>query len=102
MIVKQLIKYYLSHIYFQIACENGETITFNQIRENAMKCACAFNSLGIKKGDVIATCCSNSFAFSYVLIGASICGAVVTTCNPNYTKGTWSNAELYFISDCNL
>ncbi|CAK8673896.1 unnamed protein product [Clavelina lepadiformis] len=69
-----------------IACENGDTITFNQIRENALKCACAFNSLGIKKGDIIATCCSNSFAFSYVLIGASICGAVITTCNPNYTK----------------
>ncbi|XP_076823259.1 uncharacterized protein LOC143469450 [Clavelina lepadiformis] len=68
------------------AGDNKESFTFKQIRDCAVKCACALYDLGIGKGDIIATCMTNCVEYVFVMIGASACGAAVTTCNPSYTE----------------
>ncbi|XP_039248545.2 uncharacterized protein LOC120326340 [Styela clava] len=65
----------------------GRELTFGDVVDGVIKCASALNKRGLKKGDVMATCASNSPEYLIAIIAAAACGAVTTTCNPRYTAG---------------
>nr|XP_039267272.1 4-coumarate--CoA ligase 1-like [Styela clava] len=75
--------------YNRIAIVDAPTareITFGEIANTTVKCASALARRGLKKGDIVATCASNSPEYVIVLLAAAACGATITTCNPMYTE----------------
>lgn len=71
----------------QVDAETGEQVTFQQMRQNSIKCALWLKKEGIKKGDVI-TICSRNPSLVYVPFLASIyIGAIANPWEEEYFRG---------------
>jgi long-chain acyl-CoA synthetase len=64
----------------------GRTITWRELEDAANAAACAFEAMGIRKGDRIALVLPNCPQFLIAEYGAWKLGAVVCPLNPIYTK----------------
>nr|QDG03190.1 4-coumarate:CoA ligase [Glycyrrhiza uralensis] len=65
--------------------DTGETLTYADVHLAVRRIAAGLNSLGISQGDVIMLVLRNCPQFALAFLGASRCGAAVTTANPFYT-----------------
>ncbi|KYM94752.1 Luciferin 4-monooxygenase [Cyphomyrmex costatus] len=61
----------------QVNAETEEQLTFQQMRENSVKCALWLKKEGIKKGDVVAICTRNSSAVYAPFLASIYIGAIV-------------------------
>lgn len=71
----------------QIDSVNGKTVTFNQLYVRVLRCISAFNNLGLEQNDVVGVCFSNSVEYPVVLLATFACGAIASTCYPNFREG---------------
>ena len=71
----------------QIDNGSGQSLTFKQIYSNSRKLASALFQRGLKKGEVLGLCSPSCVEYVLVLLATSSCGAVLTTCNPDFTVG---------------
>nr|CAB3219785.1 4-coumarate--CoA ligase 1-like [Phallusia mammillata] len=67
------------------ADDNGKAYTYSELYESVLRCAGALFNLGVKKGDVVAVALGNRAEFPIIVLATAACGAILTTCNPNYT-----------------
>lgn len=65
----------------------GDSITFDEIIAKYRRCAAALYNKGLKKGDVVGICAPSCVEFAIVFLATGACGAILTTCNPDYTEG---------------
>ncbi|XP_076821471.1 uncharacterized protein LOC143468259 [Clavelina lepadiformis] len=68
------------------SADSSKFFTYKQIREKGVRLASTLASLGLNKGDVIATSFANCIEFPLIVVASVACGAAVTTCNPHYTR----------------
>jgi long-chain acyl-CoA synthetase len=64
----------------------GSTITWGALERLSDACACAFETLGIRRGDRIALLLPNCPQFLIAQFGAWKLGAIVAPLNPTYTE----------------
>ncbi len=64
----------------------GSTITWGALERLSDACACAFDALGIRRGDRIALLLPNCPQFLIAQFGAWKLGAIVAPLNPAYTE----------------
>jgi len=67
--------------------DTGEKLTFQQMRENSVKCALWLKKIGIKKGDVITICTRNLSAVYAPFLASIYIGAIVNPWEEKYFKG---------------
>ncbi|CAK8564192.1 unnamed protein product [Lathyrus sativus] len=66
--------------------DTGQTFSYSDVHLTARKIASGLNTIGINQGDVIMIVLRNSPQFALTFLGASFCGAAITTANPFYTS----------------
>lgn len=64
----------------------GRELSFKEVGDLVVKCASALYRRGLRKGDVVATCTTNSPEYIITILSIAACGGIVTTCNPFYTE----------------
>ena len=64
----------------------GRSISYAELREATDRLACAFERLGVRKGDRVALYLLNSPQFIIAYFAALKCGAAVTPISPVYTS----------------
>src|SRR5206468_5782580 len=64
----------------------GARITYGELHRLSDICAAAFQSLGVKPGDVVALILPNCPQFFIAEFGAWKAGAIVAPLNPTYTE----------------
>lgn len=77
----------------QIHASSNRQLTFRQIHDGSIKLASAFTKFGLKKQEVVAICAANCVEYSLIVLGASACNAISTTCNPRHTKSKISISQ---------
>ncbi|RYR77009.1 hypothetical protein Ahy_A01g001499 [Arachis hypogaea] len=68
-----------------IDAETATTLTYADVHLATRRISAGLHSIGIRKGDVIMLVLRNCPEFALAFLGASRCGAPVTTANPFYT-----------------
>ncbi|MED6196663.1 4-coumarate--CoA ligase 1 [Stylosanthes scabra] len=68
-----------------IDAETGTTLTYADVHLATRRISAGLHSIGIRKGDVIMLVLRNCPEFALAFLGASRCGAPITTANPFYT-----------------
>lgn len=65
----------------------GKSYTYGEVELCARKVASGLANIGVEKGETVMLLLPNCAEFVLVFLGAAMRGAIVTTCNPFYTKG---------------
>ncbi|KAK7388497.1 hypothetical protein VNO78_23313 [Psophocarpus tetragonolobus] len=65
--------------------ETGDILSYGEVELTTRRVAAGLHNMGILQGDVIMLVLRNCPQFALAFLGASHCGAVVTTANPFYT-----------------
>ena len=66
--------------------ESGEEVTYGEIADNIAAAGNALSNLGVARGDRVAFCFRNDFAFIYAFFGAARLGAVPVPVNIQTTR----------------
>lgn len=72
----------------QINGNTGEKTTYKQLLQGTVDVATGLKKLGVKRGDIVALCGENKTEYLIAAIAAVYCGAIITTLNLMYTKGS--------------
>lgn len=67
-------------------------ITFNEIKNGALKLAEYFRRMGVRRGDVIGISSENRLEYPLIVYGAFMLGAAITTINLTYTEDEMKHA----------
>eukprot|EP00250_Pteridium_aquilinum_P007233 c17001_g1_i1 orf=440-2203(-) len=65
----------------------GKSYTYGEVVLFARRVASGLTKIGVEKGETVMLLLPNCAEFVLIFLGVAIRGAVVTTCNPFYTKG---------------
>ncbi|MCO5590946.1 hypothetical protein L7F22_044922 [Adiantum nelumboides] len=65
----------------------GKNYTYGEVETYARRVAAGLANIGVEKGETVMLLLPNCAEFVLVFLGAAMRGAMVTTCNPFYTKG---------------
>ncbi|KAI5062961.1 hypothetical protein GOP47_0021508 [Adiantum capillus-veneris] len=65
----------------------GKNYTYGEVEVYARRVSAGLANIGVEKGDTVMLLLPNCAEFVLVFLGAAMRGAMVTTCNPFYTKG---------------
>lgn len=79
-----------------INAENGESYTFQEVRDRAFSIASALLKKGFRKGDVLTIFSHNNPEYGILAIAVALLGGVTSTMNPLYTL----EEAVYQIRDC--
>lgn len=63
----------------------GERASGLEIRDRSIRVAHSLRAIGVRAGDSVGLFALNRMEFSYVFVGAFICGATVAPLNVTYT-----------------
>lgn len=70
-----------------IQANAGKIYTYGEVELYMRRVASGLATIGVEKGDTVMLLLPNCAEFVLVFLGAAVSGAMVTTCNPFYTKG---------------
>ncbi|XP_024871901.1 uncharacterized protein LOC112454639 [Temnothorax curvispinosus] len=70
----------------QVNAETKEQITFQQMRENSVKCALWLKKVGVKKGDVVTICTRNPSVVYMPFLASIYIGAIVNPWEEKYFR----------------
>lgn len=70
--------------------KTGEILTFQEMRENSVKCALWLRKVGVKKGDVVTICTRNSSVAYAPFLASIYIGAIVNPWEEKYFKGKFN------------
>lgn len=84
----------------QIDALTDEHITAVQLRDRAIRVACALLASGLRSGDCVSVCSANRAEFAYVLFGAVLAGVTLAPLNVTYTEGPVACHELHRSKCC--
>ena len=73
------------HLPALVCSVQGTTVSHGELRETALQVARALNSLGLKKGEVVAALLPNCVEYPALVLGCLYLGVVLTPINPSYT-----------------
>ncbi|KAG0001552.1 putative fatty-acid--CoA ligase FadD10 [Modicella reniformis] len=69
-----------------IEAQTGKKITFGEWKRDTRRWATGLQSIGFKRGDVLALFSPNELDYSITMFGPLLLGAITTTANASYTE----------------
>lgn len=75
--------------------ETEEQITFQQMRENSVKCALWLKKVGVKKGDVVTICTRNPSIVYVPFLASLYIGAIANPWEEKYFRGRFTEIYIF-------
>ena len=81
---------------FQICSQTNKTYRYDELRPLVRRISSGLVRAGLRKDDVVFVCMNGCVEFVPLVLGIIASGGIVTSCNPQFTKGNDVNYPPYF------